>query len=128
MMEFRERLPNCTIVFRFAILNLQRVFRGHKGRKIIKKVRALKEAAHKILILNYFISLIQKTFRGFRDRKSVLDYYERKKYLVDVVVIAEDIRSKLDLYHQACLKVVFRSLLYLLLNTYKLFSLVLTEG
>ena len=95
-----------TTVFRAAVMKLQRVFRGHKERKLTKHKRSVKESANKILILNYFISLVQKTFRGFHDRKHVLDYYERKKYLIDVAVIAEDIRTKLNIYHQECVKVI----------------------
>lgn len=88
-----------------AALKIERVFRGHVGRKFCRQARKRLQMYKQFARLHYFVAAIQKSFRGYYSRKYKQNYASRKKYVQQVVTTAAEVRERLQIYSSNQLKV-----------------------
>lgn len=79
---------------RRCIIDIQRIYRGYRGRILAVKFQISVEKLRRRRILDYFAARIQAAFRGFYSRKWISDFYAQKRYLVQVYAKSEAIRSE----------------------------------
>jgi hypothetical protein len=66
------------------VKRIQRVYRGYAGRKQFTKLLIKLNKDIRMDYYNSQATLIQKVWRGYHSRRTIFDYYGRKKYLVEV--------------------------------------------
>ncbi|KAA0171319.1 hypothetical protein FNF28_00810 [Cafeteria roenbergensis] len=63
----------------FACLLVQRVFRGHSGRRIVEQRRALVAREQERARLAFVATQVQRIVRGFLSRRLLLNFYKRRE-------------------------------------------------
>lgn len=75
------------------IIDVQRTFRGYLGRKIVlRKQMAEAKKFHEAYFF-YVAAQIQRMVRGYLLRKNHVNFYARKRYLMELVQKSEAVRS-----------------------------------
>jgi hypothetical protein len=72
---------------------IQRIFRGHLGRLQARRVLDAREDAASRDIAVACAVAIQRTYRGFRSRRYLHDFYARKEYMRYVADKGEELRA-----------------------------------
>lgn len=80
---------------RLAACCVQRIFRGHMGRRTSSKENRGKTRRERMAVFHYHALLVQKYFRGFYSRRYYHDFFARKAYIQSVVVKSNALREKL---------------------------------
>lgn len=75
---------------------MQRVFRGHCGRKHAAQARKNLLAQRQSLLFSYFATVIQSRFRGFYSRRYRHDFFARKRYIQGILDRSEALRKQLN--------------------------------
>lgn len=75
---------------------IQRIYRGHLGRKKVRRELDLRLLSHRLAVEHYAATCIQKIFRGCYSRKYVHDFYARKAYIEQVAAQGENLRKQLE--------------------------------
>ena len=88
----RLRLRECHHYAR----ELQRVYRGHLGRKRVRRALDAREASARQAVRHFAATLIQSAFKGCYSRKYIHDFHERKRYVAAVVARGEALREELE--------------------------------
>lgn len=83
---------------RFMASQIQRVARGHCGRKRSRERRIERTLAHEKMVFDFYAEQIQKNWRGFYSRRHKHDFWARKMYIETVVKTGNDLREKLNAY------------------------------
>ena len=81
---------------RRCIVDMQRVYRGYRGRVrfLSKKIEEHEERQRQIIA--HFAVIVQSRFRGYYSRKWISDFYAQKCYLMQVHAKAEQVRKMAD--------------------------------
>lgn len=66
--------------FSYAANEVQRCFRGHRGRKECRRRRREKAETRRMFYLHYLVGQLQRCFRGYYSRKYKQDHARRKQY------------------------------------------------
>ncbi len=75
---------------------VQRVYRGHLGRKRCRRALDARESSARLAVRHYAATLIQSAFKGCYSRKYIHDFHERKRYVAAVVARGEALREELE--------------------------------
>ncbi len=75
---------------------IQRVYRGHLGRKRVRRALDAREASANAAQRHFAAALIQSCFKGCYSRKYIHDFHERKRYVAGVVARGEVLRGELE--------------------------------
>lgn len=82
----------------YFFIEIQRVFRGHKGRDKVKNAKKSKQVSRQVALFQYFSVQIQKIFRAFYSRKYKNNFYKRKTYLLTVAAKGTEMRQQMLQY------------------------------
>jgi len=88
----RNRTKNLTT----AVNQIQRVFRGHLGRKRFGEYHRANARAEREAYFNKAVTVMQRFWRGYAVRKFVCDFYGRKRWLEKVLKVSEDLRAEMQ--------------------------------
>ena len=77
---------------------IERVFRGHLGRKHAYGEALRKTEDQQISLFHYFSLQIQRHFRGYYSRKYIRNHATRKAYIQSVIDANTDVLDKMQLY------------------------------
>ena len=105
MIYYAWNASNTLLYFRKYITKVQRIFRGHLGRKLIPIIKQIQADLEEYHIKSYYSTILQKFFRGYYSRKYKHDFYERKRYIQTVINKGEELKETLQSYHEECLVV-----------------------
>ena len=95
----RWTVRNAFLFFRYVVITIQRVFRGHLyGRRLKRQIIEERNRNEKNQFYHYCATQIQKVYRGFRVRKYVHNFYQRKEYLKFVEERAAHVNEFIDEY------------------------------
>lgn len=70
----------------YAVNEIQRCFRGHLGRKAVRRTAQLKIDNRRRSVLDYLCCQLQRCFRGYYSRKYKQDHARRKQYCRSIEV------------------------------------------
>lgn len=76
--------------------DIKRVWRGYKGRIAANERKFYKVVEIESAFYNSTATLIQKVWKGYSSRKSIQDYYSRKKYINFVTGKALDLNEDVE--------------------------------
>lgn len=82
------------VKLRAEVVNIQRCFRGYRGRKHFLRARIACVEAFNRSVFDHFASLIQSCFRGYWLRKTRCDFYARKRYIRSIQDRSEAVRQE----------------------------------
>ena len=82
--------------FDYYAREIQRVYRGHLGRKRVRRALDAREITAVLAVHHYAATRIQSVFKGSYSRKYIHDFYARKKYVEEVVARGEMLRGELE--------------------------------
>ena len=102
--------------YRSAVVQIQRIVRGHAGRRKAKQYRDIEDIEWNLSYLGYFALQIQRCYRGHRVRRHELDFYARKRFLEGAATRGEELKKQLENYADHCLEVTIctRCIIFLL--------------
>lgn len=83
-------------VRRYYATELQRLYRGHLGRKRVRRMIDAKYAAMHQAVRHYAAGVVQRHFKGFYSRKHIHDFYARKAYVRAVAAKGEQLRAEME--------------------------------
>jgi hypothetical protein len=83
-----------------AVNEIQRVYRGHVGRKIARKLANEKDNRREKAMYTYFALQLQRAFRAFHSRKYRFDFAKRKREVQFIIQKGEEIREQMNKYAQ----------------------------
>jgi hypothetical protein len=89
--QLRHRFRRCSYYAR----ELQRVYRGHLGRRATRTVLEARIAGRTAAVRHACARVIQACFRGFSSRKYRHDFYARKAYIAEIAAKGEALRVQL---------------------------------
>jgi hypothetical protein len=98
----RDRVNAC----RYAAVVIQRVFRGHLGRKRFGEYHREKAKVERAVYFNAAATGIQRYWRGFLTRKFTCDFYSRKAWIQQVLKVSEELKKEMEEMHQQQLEEV----------------------
>lgn len=75
---------------------IQRVYRGHAGRKLIRILLDRTFEAQRQAVRHYAADVIQRHFRGYYSRRTKHDFYARRAYILAVTAKGEALRAELE--------------------------------
>jgi len=75
---------------------IQRMFRGHLGRKRFGEYQRVKARAEREEFFYKAAAVIQRIWRGYAVRKFTCDFYGRKRWLENVLKVSEDLRVEMQ--------------------------------
>jgi hypothetical protein len=78
---------------RNSVINVQRVFRGYRGRKRYFDAAIARAISRRRAVFDHFATVIQSRFRGFYSRKWKADFIAQKRYLVQVEAQSQKVRQ-----------------------------------
>lgn len=78
---------------RNAVVHMQRIYRGHMQREYVKELRKRAELSFERAVYDYYATCIQACFRGYRVRRSVDDFYARRRYIQMTVDASSKVRE-----------------------------------
>jgi hypothetical protein len=88
-----------------AATEIERVHRGHMGRKKSRHQLKKRNESRLLSMFFFFAIQLQRTFRGYYSRKYKHNFYNRKKYLQQLVVKGEEVRGRLTEYNRVVAEV-----------------------
>jgi hypothetical protein len=91
LIQLRPRFRRCSYYAR----ELQRVYRGHLGRRATRTVLEARIAGRTAAVRHACARVIQACFRGFSSRKYRHDFYARKAYIAEIAAKGEALRVQL---------------------------------
>lgn len=77
---------------------IERIFRGHSGRSICRRMVQEHTTSRNFAVFEYFALQLQKSFRGYYSRKYRQNHHLRKLYLENVKHAGEKVRESMDAY------------------------------
>lgn len=89
----------------YFVTEIQRVTRGHLGRKRARYVRDMWLHHHHQTLQTHLAVSMQRLYRGFRSRKYKHSFYARKRYLAHVNIQNENLRQSMEEQFQAQIEV-----------------------
>ena len=75
----------------------------HKAKQLYKSLRDQEVKAKETSFYNYHAKLIQKLWRGYHSRRTVFDYYARRKYLATLNDKNEAVKVQMEEYLKSSL-------------------------
>jgi hypothetical protein len=97
--NFRGTSSRSKVSFRSRAANeIERVFRGHMGRKKSRLNNKIKLNLRQFLIMHYFALQVQRSYRGFYSRKYRANHSKRKEFMKQTLEKAIEIRKQLYIY------------------------------
>jgi len=91
-----RRAATITPACRYYATELQRVYRGHLGRRRARAAVELRAVARATAAAAHLALQMQRLYRGFRSRKYVHNYYARKRFIAALTRKHEELRSQLE--------------------------------
>lgn len=84
----------------YAAGEIERVFRGHMGRKKTRRMALQKQHTRHVYYLHYLCIQMQRCFRGYYSRKYKHDQARRKQYCRMIEEKGKEIVEKMAIYAQ----------------------------
>ena len=96
-----------------AATKIERVHRGHMGRKKSRMQLKIKNETRLLSMFFYYALQLQRSFRGYYSRKYKHNFFSRKRYIQGLVAKGEEVRARLRDYNRDVIEVRYYILVLL---------------
>lgn len=97
--NFRGASSRSKVAFKSRAANeIERVFRGHMGRKQARLNKKIKFNVRQFLLMHFYALQVQRSYRGFYSRKYRANHSKRKEFMKKTLEKAIEIRKQLYKY------------------------------
>jgi len=98
---YRGRVDRAFIAYKAGhATTIQRLFRGHCGRKRSRKAKAGRNERRVFSMFTYFALQLQRSYRGYYSRKYRSNHADRKKFIGDLEETGRKVRAMMYQYAQ----------------------------